>query len=285
MDKSITALTCVFVRSYHYMNSNIKIYSDKYARKIMTDDEYNNMSLSMEKGISFFNPSYNGDNPLLWVVNNVLGPTILARDSFNKQHLFNEIGLGLKQYIILGSGYDTSGYMVNSKVKVFEIDRKKVIDDKIERINRSQIDNENVSYIGCDLKDDFILKMDGFNRHAKTYCSLLGLSYYLDKFSFLKIIKSLSDNMPVGSVIIFDYPNELDKSITRDLAKAAEEEMKCTYTYEEILDIANMCSLNIYEHLNNKDIDNTYFYDYNSLNPNNIIKAPEGVNYCLLVKR
>ena len=36
------------------------------------------------------------------------------------------------------------------------------------------------------------------------------------------------------------------------------------------------------EHFN---IDNTYFYDYNTLNPNDKIIAPIGVSYVMLVKR
>ena len=40
----------------------------------------------------------------------------------------------------------------------------------------------------------------------------------------------------------------------------------------------------IYEHLNNKEMTNTYFEKYNTLNPNNKIIAPKGVCYCLAVK-
>lgn len=79
----------------------------------------------MANGINFFNPNYNGDNSLEWIVNNNLAPSVLARSAFNKYHLLNEINLDLRQYLILASGYDTSVFKVNKQLKVFELDKKK----------------------------------------------------------------------------------------------------------------------------------------------------------------
>ena len=68
-------------------------------------------------------------------------------------------------------------------------------------------------------------------------------------------------------------------------AKKSGKEMKSKYSYKEILDIAEKSNMLIYEHLNYKDINNNYFYDYNTINPDNKIFAPIGVNYVLLVKK
>ena len=110
MNKNMTALVSAFARLYHIKNSNIKIYNDMYAEKIITEDEYYEISTNMKSGISFFNPNYKGTDPLKLIVNNNLAPSVLARSIFNEYHLFNEINLGLKQYIILASGYDTSAF-------------------------------------------------------------------------------------------------------------------------------------------------------------------------------
>ena len=61
--------------------------------------------------------------------------------------------------------------------------------------------------------------------------------------------------------------------------------MKSIYSYEDIENIAGDSNMLIYEHLNHNDIDNTYFNDYNTLNPNDKIIAPIGVSYVMLVKR
>ena len=156
MLNNMTALVSCFARSYHTLNSNIKIYDDKYARKMLSDDEYNNISLSMISGIEFFDSSYEGNNTLGFIVNNHLAPAVLARSSFNERHLNNEIRLGLSQYVILGSGYDTSAYKVNDKVKVFELDKEEMICDKKKRVLKGTIDCSNVSYIECDFNKNAV---------------------------------------------------------------------------------------------------------------------------------
>lgn len=50
----------------------------------------------MSDGISYFNPNYKGKDALKWIVNNTLALSVLARETFNEYHLFNEIMLGLK---------------------------------------------------------------------------------------------------------------------------------------------------------------------------------------------
>lgn len=290
MLKNMTALVSCFARCYHTLNSNIKIYDDGFARRILSDEEYNNISLNMSSGISFFNSSYDGDDSLKFIVNNHLAPAVLARSSFNERHLNNEIKLGLEQYVILGSGYDTSAYKVNDKIKVFELDKEEMISDKKSRVLKANINCLNVNYVGCDLSDSNwinILREAGFDNRKKSFWAILGVSYYLEKKEFLNMIKILSGNMTSGSCIVFDYPTleDDDEKIRKEtLAGALNENMKGRYSREDILKISADASLKVYEDLDNNDINSDYFYDYNTLNPDSRIYAPEGINYCLLVK-
>lgn len=289
MNKNMTALISAFSRIYHTKNSNIKIYNDIYGEKLITEEEYNQISKNMQNGIKFFNPQYNGDNPLQWIVNNNLAPSILARSAFSEYHLLNEINLGLDQYVILASGYDTSAFKFHNKLKVFELDKEELIDDKLNRINNAKLDTTNITYIKTNFNKHWIndLLSNNYNLNKKTFCSMLGISYYLNKATFKNTIKELSNIIPKGSTIVFDYPNTLEtkkEQINQQLAKAANEEMKSTYTYKDIEDIAEESNMLIYEHLNHNDINNTYFYNYNTLNHTNKIIAPIGVSYAILVK-
>ena len=163
----------------------------------------------MRNGINFFNSNYDGDNPLEWIVNNRLAPSVLGRSIFNEKHLNNEIKLGLKQYVILGSGYDMSGYKVNNILSVFELDKDDVVKDKLNRVCRANINNKNIKYIKCDFNEDWIIKIidSGFDSSTKSYFSMLGLSYYLEKEVFKNTIITISSVMSEGSTILFDYPN------------------------------------------------------------------------------
>lgn len=290
MKNNMTALVSCFARYYHTVNSNIKIYNDTLAHAILTKSEIENISKNMMEGIKFFNPNYDGDDSLKWVVNNILAPSVLARSIFNEKHLLNEIRLGLKQYLILGSGYDTSGYKISDKVSVYELDEKEMIEDKVKRVKNANINTKNINYISCDFNSNWIenLLKSSFDKNKKTFCSLLGLSYYLDKEIFKQTISILSKNIPAGSVIVFDYPSNIETKkeiINQALAKEAGEEMKSKYSYKDIEAIVQASNMLIYEHLNYQDINDTFFYDYNTLNPSNKILAPKGVAYCLLVKQ
>ena len=286
--KNMTALVSCFARCYHTENSSVKIYNDPLAREILAPEEYSAIAENMAKGIAFFNPNYKGNNPLEWIVNNRLAPSVLARSAFCQRHLINEINLALKQYVILASGYDTSAYGIN--VKAFELDMPDMISDKINRIKKAEINCENVTYIGCDLSKDWVnpLLSAGYDSSEKSFFSLLGISYYLAKNDFESTIAAIAKNSPIGSCIVFDYPNTAQTAAdntNRQLAKAAGEEMKSTYSYEDIELMADRNGLLIYEHISDKDVNEHIFNKYNEANPESKIYAPAGVSYCLMVKK
>lgn len=84
----------------------------------------------MKQSIKYFNKDYIGDNPVEYIVNNNLAPSVLARFIYNEDKLQREIKLGGKQYLVLASGYDAAAYKVNNKIKVFELDKEEIIKDK-----------------------------------------------------------------------------------------------------------------------------------------------------------
>lgn len=164
-----------------------------------------------------------------------------------------------------------------------------MIEDKLSRIN-DKLDSTNITYIKTDFNDKWIndLLSNSYNKNEKTFCSMLGISYYLDKETFKNTIKELSNVIPKESAILFDYPNTCEtkkEKLNQQLANSANEKMKSIYSYDDIKNIAESSNMLIYEHLNHNDIDNTYFYDYNTLNPNDKIVAPAGVSYVILIKQ
>ena len=132
-EKSMTALVSCFARAYHNKNSNIKIYEDNLAEKILSKEEYDNISINMSNGIKFFNPKFTGNNneALDWIVNNNLAPSILARSAFTAKSIRRDKRLGLKQYLIFASGYDTYGY-TDKELQCYELDKANIIEDKIK---------------------------------------------------------------------------------------------------------------------------------------------------------
>lgn len=290
-NKKMTALVSAFVRCYHYKNSNIKIYSDKYSQSIIRKEEYDNILNNMSDGIKFFNPNFNGtkDEAIKWIINNQIGPSVLGRSAFNKKSLETAIRIGCKQYLVYASGYDTSS--IGKNIKCFEIDRPEMIEDKIKRLGDNNIDTSNIEYIKTDFTSNKWIKSvlnSSYNKSLISFNSLLGISYYLTKEEFNNMINQISNNICEGSSILFDYQTDeysKETSINEKLASATNEEMKSKYSYAEIGKILSNNNMKIYVYLNDKDITNEYFYDYNTLNPNDKIIAPKGVAYILAVKK
>lgn len=292
-EKNMTALVSCFARCYHYKNNKYRIFSDNIAEKILSDEEYNGIATNMTNGIKFFNSEFvvSKEEALKWIVDNQLSSSVLGRSAFCENALINAIKIGCKQYLIFASGYDTFAYRNNiENLKVFEIDRSEMIEDKIRRLDNNKIDYSRVNFIKCDFTwsnwINSIIKSN-YNKKEISFNSLLGISYYLTKEEFFNMIKNISSLICNGSSIIFDYPSyeKCKKSqINEKLASGANEQMKSKYSYEDIKNILLKNGLLVYEHLDNEEMTKKYFDKYNMLNPDSKIIAPTGVCYCLAVK-
>ena len=81
---SMTALVSAFARAYHAGRKGAKIFEDRYARRLLSDEEYGQIGAHMAAGVSFFDPAFQGDadTALRRVMDGYLSPTPLARATF-----------------------------------------------------------------------------------------------------------------------------------------------------------------------------------------------------------
>lgn len=290
-EKNMTALVSCFVRAYHFDNCKPLIFSDSLAKKNLTPEEYLSISTNLSLGIKFFNPNFEGspDEALRWIVNHELSPSVLGRSAFCEDSLYKSYLLGCHQYLIFASGYDTFAYRYPLKnLHVFELDLKPMLEDKQSRLNAATLSNPLVSFISCNLTtNDWpnSLMNSPYKKNSLSFSSLLGISYYLTKKEFTTLIKNISKIISPGSSIIFDYPNQNNRSSKNEnLANEAGSPMKSTYSYQEIKTILASYDFLIYEHHTGKTITERYFTHYNDQNKNDPIIAPSSVDYCLAVK-
>lgn len=298
MDKNMTALISLFARAYHSKNCKEKIYDDSLSAKILSDSEYRNIASNMVDGIKFFYPSFCGtdDEALSKAVNGMLAPTPLGRAAFANDALKTAVATGTRQYIICAAGYDTFAYRLPDwakQIKIFEIDKKPMIKDKLSRLKKAEIPlPKNAEYICVDFSEqsaaDALLKSENYNKNEKSFFSLLGLVYYITQNDFEKLLKDISSISSQGSTVVFDYQEDAAGEVMKKqaaMASAANEKMSPGYSYSKIEKILSDNGFLIYEHLNSREITERFFSSYNKKNPNESIYAPEGVNYCLAVKQ
>ena len=290
MEQNMTALVSLFARAYHQKNKDIKIFDDLLSIKLITEKEYEMIGLNMSQGISFFNPTFKGskEEALKWIVDHQLSPSVLVRSAFCKEAIEEMKGKGCKQYLDFASGYDSFAYYYQNQMHVFEIDKKEVIEDKRQRCK--DVDIENIQFLSIDLSQDnwinTLLQSD-YQEDQLSISSMLGLSYYLTKDEFKKMLKQLSKYLLKGSRLVFDYPSiqeSKETKINEMLAKEADESMKAKYSFAELKEILNQCHLTIIQHENHQTVTEKYISNYNVYYKDDPIKAPEGVCYCVVEK-
>ena len=290
MEQNMTALVSLFARAYHQKNKDIKIFDDLLSTKLITEKEYEMIGLNMSQGISFFNPTFKGseEEALKWIVDHQLSPSVLVRSAFCKEAIEEMKEKGCQQYLDFASGYDSFAYYYQNQMHVFEIDKKEVIEDKRQRCK--DVDIENIQFLSIDLSQEnwinALLQSD-YQEDQLSISSMLGLSYYLTKDEFKKMLKQLSKYLLKGSHLVFDYPSiqeSKETKINEMLAKEADESMKAKYSFAELKEILNQCHLTIIQHENHQTVTEKYISNYNAYYKDDPIKAPEGVCYCVVEK-
>ena len=290
MEQNMTALVSLFARAYHQKNKDIKIFDDLLSTKLITEKEYEMIGLNMSQGISFFNPTFKGskEEALKWVIDHQLSPSVLIRSAFCKEAIEEMKEKGCQQYLDFASGYDSFAYYYQNQMHVFEIDKKEVIEDKRQRCK--DVDIENIQFLSIDLsQENWIntLLQGDYQEDQLSISSMLGLSYYLTKDEFKKMLKQLSKYLLKGSHLVFDYPSiqeSKETKINEMLAKEADESMKAKYSFAELKEILNQCHLTIIQHENHQTVTEKYISNYNVYYKDDPIKAPEGVCYCVVEK-
>lgn len=295
MMENMTALISTFARAYHYRNNTERIFADSLAEKMLTEKEYDRISQNMSEGIAYFAPDFTGSQEaaLRFIVDHQLAPSVLARSAFCERAIGNTIQIGCSQIAVFACGYDTFSLRTrNQTLTVFELDKPEVIADRQNRIAQSGLQPVcQVEYVGCDLSVPSwpsVLMKAGFRPESQSFGSLLGISYYLSKEEFKNLLGGISSIWSNGSAICLDYPLAecgMESKRNRELAAAAGEQMKARYTYIELEALLAEAGFLIYEHMNAVDATEAFFQQYNRKDPCHSMTAPNGVGYCLAVRK
>jgi len=296
---SFTAIVSAFGRAYHALYEEPKIFNDYLVRQLIQDEEFNNISKHMAEGIKFFNSdqAYQGTDEksaLEWVIQNQIAPTPLARSRYAEDMLENAIKLGVKQYVILGAGFDTFVFRrpeLLNETRVFEVDYPATQELKLNRIDALEWEkNASVKYVPVDFSENNFkeaLLDSGYNPNELSFFSWLGVTYYLNREEICNIFKDITSIAPQGSAIVFDYPDadvfNPEKTSKRvqamvGMAKMSGEPMKTGYEYVDLESDLEKSGLLIYEHLSPTEIEERYFKGRNDY-----YHAFENINYALAV--
>ena len=285
MEHMTAAVSC-FARAYHYRHSLHPVFADSAAKALLGND-YDEIAAHMTAGIPFFLPGFTGspEEGLQRIVTGQLAPSVLIRSAFSENLLHQEIVHGCRQVVIPACGYDTFGIRnTNTDVLVFELDLPELIEDKQRRIRQAGLSSSSV-YIPCDLSSPSwktSLQANDFRLDQSAFCSLLGISYYLEKEAFRNLLQVLNELLCKSSSICFDYPSDedgIESQLNRSLARGAGEEMKARYSRNEMEDLLSACGFQCVSHIDCHEATKQFCSAYNESCPAFPITAPSGVCY------
>lgn len=205
--------------------------------------------------------------------------------------LAGEQRLGCRQYVLFASGYDTFSVRAkDTSLSIYELDLPEVLADKQARIEKNGLESRAV-YVPCDLADPAWkdrLTESGFRPGEKAFCSLLGISYYLEKEAFRSLLAALGSLLCDSSALCLDYPSPEGSRETRTnqaLARGAGEQMKAQYTVREMETLLAECGFLVCEHLDHAEMTRQYFAEHNHACPEHPLEAPQGVCYLLAIRK
>ena len=156
---------------------------------------------------------------LSWLVGDILlahlkpiTSAIYTRARFGEDCLQKAVEQSIDQYVIIGAGYDTFALRrpdLLQHLTLYELDEAATQDVKRQRIHAAGYEIKgDVHYVQSDLAEQsFIsdLKRAGFDTTRPAVIGWFGVTYYLDKDTIHETLKSISQSIAPGSIVMFDY--------------------------------------------------------------------------------
>lgn len=142
-----------------------------------------------------------------------LGPYLRAffvmRSRFAEDELALAVGRGVRQYVVLGAGFDTFAYRNPfPELRVFEVDHPDTQAIKRQRLANAGIDvPASLTFVSIDFTTTALagaLHAAGFDPSAPAFFSWLGVVPYLERPAIEATFRFIAA-LPQGTAVVFDY--------------------------------------------------------------------------------
>lgn len=139
---------------------------------------------------------------------------IVARCRFMDDLLFDSLGQGLQQLVILGAGFDSRAYRfdrLQDGIKVFEVDHPATQHAKLKKLGRILGSGSlpgYITFVPVDFTHDTLearLLEYGYADGLKTLFIWEGVTMYLDAPAVDRTLAFVAHHSAPGSAVVFDY--------------------------------------------------------------------------------
>ena len=229
----LSAIAMAYARAYHATHDSPKIFDDFLADSLFTQEEHIQMDQIWAGLLKYIDPELAATNPdpataLAWVVQLTNGPMTLGRSRYTEDSLEEAIRKGVRQYIILGAGFDTFAFRrpdLADRLQVFEVDHPATQALKREGVSRQSWNHPmNLHYISTDFAQESLADALGrspYDPSQLSFFSWLGVSFYLTREVVFDTLRGIASIAAQGSTIVFDYM-DTDAFIPEKVAKRVQ---------------------------------------------------------------
>jgi methyltransferase (TIGR00027 family) len=175
---------------------------------------------------------------LRWIALNILlkplrtvQAQVVVRSRYAEDLLEQAIRGGVRQYAIVGAGFDSFAFRrrdLESSLRIFEFDHPDTQDLKLERLQAlGESFPENLQCVPVDFEKETIadaLAKSDYQAALPGFFSWLGTTPYLSNEATLATLRAIAETAVVGSEIVFDYL--VPSSLVPDSEREAMRKLK-----------------------------------------------------------
>lgn len=276
----ITALVTAYCRAYHATHDSPKIFDDFKADDLYTEEEHIQFDRNLAEMVKAIDPDLAATNPdqetaLAAVMQLMHGPVTLSRSRYAEDCLEAAIQHGVRQYVILGAGFDTFAFRhpeLLERVQVFEVDHPITQAMKQQRIAIPGWDiPAQLHFVPVDFNKESLtdaLQRSSYDPRQLSFFSWLGVTYYLTHEVVFATLQAIANIAPAGSTAVFDYM-DADAFVPEKAAKRTQmmqataqrvgEPMQSGFDPLALADDLRRVGFNLEENLSPAEIESRYF--------------------------
>ncbi len=205
-----------------------------------------------------------------------LRASIVAHARFVEDIAKEQIGNGVKQYVLLGAGLDSFAQRnteISSQVDIYEIDQPDTLTWKEEKLIENGYNiPDNLHFVSVDFETSSWwteLLNKGFDIHKKAVVSCTGVTLYLTKEAITDTLRKMT-SLASGSTIAIAFYLPLEQLDEEDKpmqeiaikgAAASGTPFVSFFSVDEIIKLAEEIGLKEIKTISTKDMTEKYFKD------------------------
>lgn len=205
---SRTALATALIRALHTRTDPKPLIDDRWGDRLVPDS----VRATMTDDALLRSPAF---------------ANVILRSRFTEDALQAAVRGGVRQYVLIGAGFDSFSLRRPSFAKdlnIFEIDHPATQRLKLERIAECGLElPPSVHFIAADLSQQSVaaaLSQSAYDPAVLTFFSWLGVTMYLTREANLATFRSVASCSPAGSLLAFTY---MESSILQSQSAAFQE--------------------------------------------------------------